>query len=129
MLMPPPLLATEDEDLYCGMLTVFARSIRPGDLITWMLVKDLADHRTEIARYRRFKASLITAPRRREIRSEISYWRTTHSVDHARVRTEQATQQKAVLAKSNKTPEEKEKLIAEIDAILATEITEAEAKG
>ena len=61
LLGPPPLLSTEDAKLYHAMLAHIAHSIRPEDLITWMLVKDLADHRVEIARYRRFKTGIIQA--------------------------------------------------------------------
>jgi hypothetical protein len=61
LLGPPPLLNSEEANLYYGMLTSFARSIRPGDLITWMLIKDLADHRVEMARYRRMKVALMAA--------------------------------------------------------------------
>jgi hypothetical protein len=39
------------------MLEYFARSIQPGDLITWMLIKDLADHRVE-----RFSATVKWRP-------------------------------------------------------------------
>src|SRR5688572_12109602 len=59
LLGPPPLLPTENADLYFAILAQFARSIRPDvDLITWMLIKDLADNRVEIARYRYIKATL-----------------------------------------------------------------------
>ncbi len=51
ILEPPPLFATEDVDVYYNMLAMFARSIQPDGMILWMLVKDLADHRTEITRY------------------------------------------------------------------------------
>ena len=36
-----------------------AREVAPRDIIAWMLIKDLADHRLEIARYRRLKSLLI----------------------------------------------------------------------
>jgi hypothetical protein len=59
MLGPPPLLPTEDEKLYFAILARIARPIRSPDIVTWMLIKDLADHRFEIARYRRMKTRLI----------------------------------------------------------------------
>lgn len=59
MLGPPPLLPPEDEKLYFAIVATMARPIRSPDIITWMLIKDLADHRFEIARYRRLKSRLI----------------------------------------------------------------------
>jgi hypothetical protein len=67
LLGPPPLLNGEEAKLYYGMLTSFARSIRPGDLITWLLIKDLADHRLEIHRYRRMKVALMAAAHKQRI--------------------------------------------------------------
>ena len=76
LLGPPPLLPSEDAKAYYATLAFFARSIRPGeDLITWMLIKDLADHRAEIARYRRLKAALVVAAYRR---SQKAFWRDLH---------------------------------------------------
>ena len=59
MLGPPPLLSTEDEKLYFAFVAKLAQPIPSPDIITWMLIKDLADHRFEIARYRRLKSRLI----------------------------------------------------------------------
>jgi hypothetical protein len=59
MLGPPPLLSSEDEQLYFAIAAQIARSVPSPDIITWMLIKDLADHRFEIARYRRLKTRLI----------------------------------------------------------------------
>jgi hypothetical protein len=59
MLGGPPLLSTEDEKLYFAIVATIAQSIRSPDIVTWMLIKDLADHRFEIARYRRLKTRLI----------------------------------------------------------------------
>ena len=59
MLGPPPLLSTEDERLYFAIVAQIARPIPSPDIVTWMLIKDLADHRFEIARYRRLKTRLI----------------------------------------------------------------------
>jgi hypothetical protein len=59
ILGPPPILSTEDENLYYETLARFARDIAPTDTITWLLIKDLVDYRIEIARCRRFKAAVI----------------------------------------------------------------------
>ena len=65
ILGPPALLSSEDAAIYEATLAHFAREVAPRDLIAWMLIKDLADHRLEIARYRRLRAALVR-----------------HSVDH-----------------------------------------------
>ena len=59
ILGPPALLSSEDAAIYEATLAHFAREIAPRDLIAWMLVKDLADHRLEIARYRRLRAAVV----------------------------------------------------------------------
>lgn len=59
ILGPPALLSSEDAAIYEATLAHFAREIAPQDLIAWMLVKDLADHRLEIARYRRLRAAVV----------------------------------------------------------------------
>ena len=55
----PPLLSTEELKVYNATLAYFANDIPPSDVITWFLLKDLADHRTDIARYRRLQRCLI----------------------------------------------------------------------
>jgi hypothetical protein len=59
MLGPPSLLPAEDEKLYLAVLAKIAQPIRSPDIVTWMLIKDLVDHRFEIARYRRLKTRSI----------------------------------------------------------------------
>ena len=62
MLGPPALLPSEDAAIYEATLAHFAGEVAPRDLITWMLIKDLADHRLEIARYRRIRTALVRHP-------------------------------------------------------------------
>ncbi len=62
MLGPPALLPNEDAATYEATLAHFAGEIAPRDLITWMLIKDLADLRLEIARYRRIRTALLRHP-------------------------------------------------------------------
>jgi len=59
ILGPPALLSSEDSAIYEATLAHFAREVGPRDLIAWMLIKDLADHRLEIARYRRLRAAVV----------------------------------------------------------------------
>jgi hypothetical protein len=53
LLGPPPLLPNEDTKLYYALLGSLAQTIRPTDVIAWPLIRDLADRRIDIARYRR----------------------------------------------------------------------------
>jgi hypothetical protein len=59
ILGPPPILSSENERVYYATLAYFANLIGPTDIITWFITKDLVDSRVEIARHKRFKASLI----------------------------------------------------------------------
>ena len=59
MLGPPALLPGEDAAIYEATLAHLAREVAPRDLIAWMLIKDLADLRLEIARYRRIRTALV----------------------------------------------------------------------
>ena len=121
----PPVLATEDVDLYYTMMAIFARSIKPDDLITWMLVKDLADHRLEIARYRQIKAGIFAASRRKLIAGAVS----DYGFSRVHELTRNAERQKELLTKSKKPAEEIDKLKTEIESKLTADIAEAKAKG
>jgi hypothetical protein len=125
LLGPPPLLATEDASLYFRIVASFAESIRPEDLITWMLIKDLADHRVEIARYRRIKVGLITAARRKQVQGEVSGWsHPDTSVLHMVARG-----QRELVEKAKKSPEETARLLKEIDDKLEADIATLKAEG
>jgi hypothetical protein len=128
LLGQPPLMATEDASSYYKMLAAFARSIQPDDLITWMLVKDLADHRVEIARYRRMKSALIAAVHRKDIRWNISFWSGRPGVRAAEL-TRDAERKKGELRNSGKSILEIEKLKEQIDTKLAADIAKAEAES
>jgi hypothetical protein len=110
------------------MMAAFARAIQPHDLITWMLIKDLADHRLEIARYRMIKMGMVKAPRRKQIHDSLRYWRN-YAADRADTLRKQAEREKEQLEKSKKSPEEIDQLKAEIDTKLASNIAAAEAEG
>jgi flagellar biosynthesis GTPase FlhF len=128
LLGPPPLLSTEDAKLYHAMLAHIAHSIRPEDLITWMLVKDLADHRVEIARYRRFKTGIIQAAGRKKIERALSEWRSEANSVAPHLR-KKAEGEKEAAAKSNKTAAEIEQLKQEIDKKTEAEISGRETKA
>src|SRR5262245_8809605 len=105
LLGPPPLLSTEDANLYYAMLASIAQSIRPGDCITWLLIKDLADHRVEVARYRRFKTGFIQAAVNKRKCAQLSHWRNVAKKVAVEVEIS-AEQDKRVVATYKKTAAE-----------------------
>jgi hypothetical protein len=67
LLGSPPLVLTESEEVYWGTVASFAQFVGSTDPIAWLLIKDVADARVEIHRYRKFKSELIDEARRAEI--------------------------------------------------------------
>jgi hypothetical protein len=128
LLGPPPLLSTEDARLYYAMLANFAQAIQPADFITWLLVKDLADHRVEIARYRRFKSGIIQHAALKDMRIECSRWREHATYVTSRLKRE-AEEEKQILTKSGKTAFEIEQLNQDIDNKLNAEIAKSDAEA
>jgi len=121
----PPLLPNEDTKLYYALLGSLAQTIRPTDVIAWLLIRDLADHRIEIARYRRFKPALIKAPYDKKAEKELSDRRHTIQYICAELK-KSAEEEKKVLAKSGKTPAEIEHLKQGIDNRVEAELAKAE---
>jgi hypothetical protein len=68
----PPLLSTEDPQIYWGLLSRVAQDIGPKHAIEWIWVKDIVDLSWEIRRLRPFKALLIEQIRSERI-SKIQY--------------------------------------------------------
>jgi len=60
----PPLVSTEDPNLYWDMLDRFAEFVEPKNIIEWLWVKDIVDLCWEIARLRRYRAQQIENARR-----------------------------------------------------------------
>jgi len=85
----PPLLSTEDARAYDDMLAKLAHAVHPGDIIACLLIKDIADKRTEIARYRRQKAALVEKATQQQRETRMEWLRTQlaaerYSVSHQR---------------------------------------------
>jgi hypothetical protein len=97
------VLSTEDGTLYYATIAFFAKSMRPDDLILWFLIRDLADHRVEIARYRRIKTATMERARSRWITEQIHAIQRNLNDGTQRLK-ESAEQQKVAFAKSNKAP-------------------------
>jgi len=72
----PPLLSTEDAGAYDDMLAKLANAVHPGDIIACLLIKDIADKRTEIARYRRQKAALVEKATLQQRETKMDWLRT-----------------------------------------------------
>jgi len=60
----PPLLSTENRELYLTLLCMVAQELRPRNIIEWLSLKDVVDLSWEIRRLRRFKALSIEEGRR-----------------------------------------------------------------
>jgi hypothetical protein len=56
---PSPVLASENREAYQRLALEIARSVKPNDVLEWLMVKDVVDLSWEIRRLRRFKAKLI----------------------------------------------------------------------
>ena len=59
----PPLLSTEDPELYFLLLRTIAQEVSPKNAIEWFWVKDIVDLTWEIQRLRRFRTVLIEIER------------------------------------------------------------------
>jgi hypothetical protein len=65
----PPLLSTENRELYFTLLCMVAQELRPRNIIEWLSLKDLVDLSWEIRRLRRFKALSIEKGRQGRLES------------------------------------------------------------
>ena len=63
----PPLLSTEDPNLYWGMFDRFAEFVDPTNIMEWFWVKDIVDLCWEITRLRRYRAQQIENARCQKI--------------------------------------------------------------
>jgi hypothetical protein len=70
----PPLLSTEDPNLYWDMFDRFAEFVEPKNIIEWLWLKDIVDLNWEITRLRRYRALLIERERESK-NAEIDYAR------------------------------------------------------
>jgi hypothetical protein len=59
MLGPPPLMTHERIAIYYAVLMSFAQSVQPTDFVEWVMVKDMADARSESARLRKIKSEMM----------------------------------------------------------------------
>jgi hypothetical protein len=52
---PSPVLASESREAYQQLALQIAGSVKPNDVLDWLMVKDVVDLSWEIRRLRRFK--------------------------------------------------------------------------
>src|SRR5882724_11417825 len=86
-----PILSTEDAGRYHAMIAAFAEHVDPGDFITWCAIKDLADYRTEIWRYRRMKAQTVDNAYGAVIKKRVDEFQTALARAPAEIRTRLVT--------------------------------------
>jgi len=124
----PPTLPWESGELYFKMIASFAETLVPEDLISWMLIKDLADHRVEIARLRSLKAGFVKVACEDEIASKRSSSRNYADSRSSELKSLAAGRKRdPELAKC--TPEELAERTKEIEDKLALDIAAAQAAG
>src|SRR6266700_1118519 len=73
------------------MIAAFAERVDPGDFITWCTIKDLADCRTEIWRYRRMKAQAVDNAYDAVIEKRVDGFRSALAKAPAEIRTRRGT--------------------------------------
>jgi hypothetical protein len=75
----PPVLSTEDPNLYWDMFDRFAEFVDPKNIMEWLWVKDIVDLSWEIARLRRYRGLLIE--RERESKNAAIEYAREHADD------------------------------------------------
>ena len=117
-----PLLSTEDSARYHAMIAAFAEHVDPGDFITWCYIKDLADCRTEIWRYRRMKARIVNNAHRAVIDKRIAGFQSALKEAPAEIRARWAKQAGEEMTKRGLYGAEYEKFVADQQPHIEAEI-------
>ena len=121
ILGPPPLLSTEESKVYYAMLGYLANDIPPDDMITWLLLKDLVDHRIEMARYRRLKGALLQKVHNVRVQRNIAQLRTNLDAELKALRT-QADRDCESLRRDVHDLQERQKKMGEVTAHLEAKL-------
>jgi hypothetical protein len=117
-----PILSTEDAGRYHAMIAAFAEHLDPGDFIAWCYIKDLADYRTEIWRYRRMKAQTIDNAYCAVIEKRVDKFRTALAKAPAEIRTRLVTQANEKIKQQGLQGDEYTKFVAELETGIEAEI-------
>jgi hypothetical protein len=59
----PPILKTEDDEIYWKCMEQFIKCVKPQDVIEWLWVKNIVDLSWEILRFMRLKIDLVEIDR------------------------------------------------------------------
>jgi hypothetical protein len=117
-----PILSTEDTGRYHAMIAAFAEHVDPGDFITWCYIKDLADCRTEIWRYRRMKAQAVDNAYCAVIDKRLDGYRSALAKAPVEIRTRLVTQANEKIKQQGLHGDEYTKFVAELEAAIEAEI-------
>jgi hypothetical protein len=117
-----PILSTEDAGRYHAMMAAFAEHVDPGDFITWCYIKDLADCRTEIWRYRRMKAHSVDNAYCAVIDKRVDKFRTALANAPAEIRTRSVTAANEEIKRRGLQGDEYTTFVAELEAGIEAEI-------
>jgi chromosome segregation ATPase len=103
------------------MLGYLANDIPPDDMITWLLLKDLVDHRIEMARYRRLKGALLQKVHNVRVQRNIAQLRTNLDAELKALRT-QADRDCESLRRDVHDLQERQKKMGEVTAHLEAKL-------
>jgi hypothetical protein len=123
ILGPPPVLTPAESKAYFATLACFAKEVGPRDLITWFLIKDLADYRCMMALYRRLKTLALQHAQEERVRHAIEQLQFKWGND-ANTLHRLANEEYAKAAATIKDAEELKKRQAQIVKELETDLAE-----
>ena len=118
-----PILSTEDSARYHAMIAAFAEHVDPGDFITWCTIKDLADCRTEIWRYRRMKAQAVDNAYDAVIEKRVDGFRSALAKAPAEIRTRLVAAANEEIKRRGLHGDEYAKFVADLETRIEAEIT------
>jgi len=118
-----PILSTEDAGRYHAMIAAFAEHVEPGDFITWCYIKDLADCRAEIWRYRRMKAQTVDNAFRKVVDKRVDGFRSALAKAPAEIRTRLVTAANEEIKRRGLQGDEYATFVADLETRIAAEIT------
>jgi hypothetical protein len=116
-----PILSTEDAGRYHAMIAAFAEHVDPGDFITWCYIKDLADCRAEIWRYRRMKAQTVDNAHRAVVEKRVDGLRDALARAPAEIRTRLVKEADEELKKQALQGDEYKKFTADLEPRIEAE--------
>ncbi len=114
----PPLLSTEDAGAYDDMLAKLANAVHPGDIIACLLIKDIADKRTEIARYRRQKAALVEKATQQQRETRMDWLQTQLAAERYSISHQVDDEIERLKAKADAGGESREALTSRVERMI-----------